>query len=259
MGNTGKAFLTATLTLFLPLIIFVNLLAFGNLFGFEELQANGDVYFGYSSILESFKLFENLMSNEYFRYFDMEHVTDNLRQFTSVLLGGWPRFLQYFSNLNNKAPWDINVDWSTIPKSTAPTWTPTDVLQAVKWLVQFFQSFPIWLNDLASWMVNNFKGFYEMVLFTVTFMFQPLFVIYYLVYFAMVFIYWIVLFLFWLVALFNGRVTQPMPSNNYSSWQEIADDWMDNWSSLPTSSAKVLFAPFDYLVHGGIRGDILAI
>ena len=94
MGNVGYRFLISFFGLTLTIIVIVNLLLFSGYGGFGELQSNGDVYFGYSAFMKSFKLLE-VMMNDYSLngFFSMSSFDTASRGLLNALAGGVPRFL----------------------------------------------------------------------------------------------------------------------------------------------------------------------
>lgn len=258
MGNTGKAFLTALLTLILPVLIFVNLLAFSNLFGFGEIQQSGDVYFGYTTFINSIQLLGKYQEEFGAYQYMPDRWYDFTRDVMNTSLFGFPRFVRAI--VNGDLVFKIDFDLSKFPNTSLPTF------ESFNDILSFFVAYQHWINalwqmviDFISWFTGSLYGYYELFVFYVNFICWPAILLIYVGYLLGFVFEWIGIIALWLLSLMTGSMYTRMPSNNYSSWQDIADDWMDEWSSLPTSSAKVLFAPFVARLHGGTRGDILAI
>lgn len=245
MGNTSRGFLVALLTFILPLLVFLNLMAFGNIGPFADLQADGEVYVGVSSFLDSLQYFDALSSSIPFikEFTSPSNVDKFLTDFNNILFFGWPKFIEYISNLDGNTGF-FNFSWDVSSFPTFPSFNlnTSDILQAIKELFNLFVGTFRWFYDVFMWFANGLGTIFIYIKTFVIMCIQPILVIIYLCYFLIIVFCYIFLLFAYVVMLMGGYITKPMPSTNKSSWEDIASNWQDEWDNL-SYLAKVYFAP----------------
>lgn len=220
MGNVGYRFLISFFGLTLTIIVIVNLLLFSGYAGFGELQSNGDVYFGYSAFMKSFKLLE-VMMNDYSLngFFSMSSFDTASRGLLNALAGGVPRFLDKW--VSGEA---INEFAQTIP-ALPQFQTDMSIVDFYKTLLLMMVWYFKFVYALASFMVQ--WGDFWIAL--VSMVLMPVHVSVYALWIAGFVVYWAVIIFAWIIMLFRGYITSPMPTSN-SQWSSIVEEWENQWS-----------------------------
>ena len=220
MGNVGYRFLISFFGLTLTIIVIVNLLLFSGYGGFGDIQSNGDVYFGYSAFMKSFKLLETMMNDYSLNgFFSMSSFDTASRGLLNALAGGVPRFIDKWVSGQEIAQFT-----ESLP--TMPTFTNNmnlaefyhTFLDMFIWFLKFVYSLGLFMVQWSDFWV----AFISMI-------FTPLHIIVYALWIAGFTIYWVVIIFAWIIMLFRGYITSPMPTSN-SQWSSIVEEWENQWS-----------------------------